>query len=858
MRNRMQRPLQGRSRLTALVTATLLVAPVVSIADQIVVYPSQDNTLYEDADGSLSNGAGDHLFAGRTDTGLRRRAVLWFDLSVIPEGSVIEDAALWMNLSRSKANDEIVSLHRADQRWGEGSSHADGEEGGGAPSAPGDATWIHTFHPDRFWINAGGDYDTTPSASTVVARQNGFYSWTSFDIIMDVQMWADDALTNHGWVVIGNESEDKTAKRFDSRDIADSGRRPYLVIDFTPPPGAGACCYGDGTCVITTESDCMSSGGVFGGGGTSCDPNPCPQPDGACCLPDGSCVETSEGECALQNGLFQGSGTDCLSNPCPLVPFVDALPIPPIAQPVIGNPGGEATYDIAVVQTTQQLHRDLPPTTVWAYEGTYPGPTILASKDLPVTVRWINDLRDENGQLRTDHFLDVDLCPHGAGDEPRIVTHLHGGHVPADVDGYPEDWFLPGEMVEYVYPNHQDAGTLWYHDHSLGITRLNVIMGMAGFYLLRDDVENALNLPRGPYEIGLAVQDRTFNRTTGQFVYPSTWKDHFFGDTLLVNGMVWPYLNVDRGKYRFRALNGSTSRVYTLALSTGDPFTVIGTEGGLLEAPVTVTQLTMLTGERYDIVVDFEPYAPGTEIILTNSAPAPYPGQPGVGVVPEIMKFVVGPDTGHTDPLPGTLREIERLERADAAEVRLFELRRFNDACAGSIWLINGLLWDDITENPDLGTVEVWEFANRSAISHPMHIHLVLFQVVDRQFFEVQGDDIVPIGDPIPPRPDEDGWKDTVDCPPDMITRVIARFDDYVGTYPYHCHILEHEDHEMMRQFKIYCPADFNKDDSENTLDVLAFLNAWTSDDPRADFNRDGSINTLDVLAFLNAWTAGC
>lgn len=827
-------------------------------ADEIVVYPSKDNTLYEDPDGGISNGAGDHLFTGRTDISELRRALVHFDVGVIPEGSVINDVTLWMHLSRTKANDEVVSLHRVHQGWGEGASDAEGEEGMGAPAFDGDATWIHTFYPDAFWIEPGGDYDTTPSASSIIARQNGFYSWSSLDMSLDVQMWVDDALTNHGWMVIGNESEDKTAKRFDSGDIADTGRRPYLVIDFTPPVGTGACCYGDGECVITTQSDCVDSNGAFQGEGISCDPNPCPQPDGACCLPDGSCVETSEGDCAIRDGIFQGFGTACASDTCPLVPFVDALPIPAIAQPVIGEPEGEATYDMPIVQTTQQLHRDLPPTTIWAYDGTFPGPTILASKELPVTVRWINDLRDEQGNFRTDHYLDVDQCPHGAGDEARIVTHLHGGHIPAEVDGYPEDWVLPGATLEYVYPNNQDAGTLWYHDHSLGITRLNVIMGMAGFYLLRDDVENALNLPRGAYEIGLAIQDRTFDRSTGEFVYPSAWVDHFFGDTLLVNGMVWPYLEVARGKYRFRVLNGSTSRVYTIALSNGDPFTVIGTESGLLEAPVQVNELTVLTGERYDVVVDFEAYAPGTEIVLTNSAPAPYPGDPGVGVVPEVMKFVVLDSPGHTDPLPGTLREIERLDATDAVEVRTFEFRRFTDPCTGSIWLINGLLWDDITETPDLGSVEVWEFVNRSAVSHPMHMHLVLFQVLNRQFFEVQDDEIVPIGDPIPPRAEEDGWKDTVDCPPDMITRVITRFDDYLGTYPYHCHILEHEDHEMMRQFTVYCPADFNEDGGVNTLDVLAFLNAWTSDDPEADFNHDGNINTLDVLAFLNAWTAGC
>lgn len=853
----------NRSRFAALLRGAALVAALVpaapALGDQVIIYPSADNTLYQDGAGGLSNGSGSYFFAGRTDGDELRRGLVRFDLTAIPAGSTIDGVTLYMRLSRTRSGDQPVSIHRVYQPWGEGASNADGEEGQGAPSASGDATWIHTFYPDQRWSNAGGDFDPTPSATTIVPRQDGvFYAWNDPSMIVDVQVWVDDPQSNNGWLVRGKESVSKTAKRFDSRNINEQNRRPYLVVNFTPPSGTGACCYGDGVCVITTESNCISSGGVFQGGGTSCDPNPCPQPDGACCLPDGSCIETSEGECALLGGTFQGAGTNCVDDPCPLVPFVDPLPRPAVAQPVIGDPGGEATYDMPAQQFVQKLHRDLPPTTVWGYAGSYPGPTIEASTGLPVTVRWINDLRDEQGNYRTDHYLNVDLCPHGAENLPKIVTHLHGGHVPAEVDGYPEDTFLPGNMVEYVYPNNQQAAPIWYHDHGLGITRLNVYMGLAGFYLIRDDVESALDLPRDQHEIALAIQDRRFDRSTGRLVYPELWQDHFFGDTILVNGKVWPYLQVDQGKYRFRVLNGSGSRTYTLSLSDSATFFVIGNEGGLLEAPVPVGEVTILSGERYDIVVDFEGYAPGTEIILTNSAPAPYPGQPGVGVVPEVMKFIVTSSGGHTNPLPVFLRDVPALDPGEAVEVRPFQLRQFSDPCAGAMWMINGLTWNDITETPELETIEVWEFINRSAVSHPMHMHLVMFQVVNRQAFEVIDDEIVPVGDPIPPAPEERGWKDTVDSPPDQITRVVARFEDYAGKYPYHCHILEHEDHEMMRQFKIYCPSDFNADDTVNTLDVLAFLNAWAAGDPEADFNHDGTVNTLDVLGFLNAWASGC
>jgi spore coat protein A len=279
--------------------------------------------------------------------------------------------------------------------------------------------------------------------------------------------------------------------------------------------------------------------------------------------------------------------------------------------------------------------------------------------------------------------------------------------------------------------------------------------------------------------------------------------EDFFGDTILVNGKVWPFLAVKRGKYRFRLLNGSNSRTYELALSNGATFHQIGTDGGLLAAPVPLQLLRLSPGERADLVLDFEPYAAGTEILLQNSAPAPYPGVPGVGVVPDVMKFVVSASLGHTAALPATLRAHEVLDEADAHEHRRLELRKLSDPCTGSTWLIDGLRWDDVTEFPVLGDTEVWSFVNRSGETHPMHMHLVMGQILDRQDFTVVDGEIVPVGPRVPPPPGEAGWKDTFPCPPAQITRVITRFEDYTGLYPYHCHILEHEDQEMMRQFRV-------------------------------------------------------
>jgi spore coat protein A len=356
--------------------------------------------------------------------------------------------------------------------------------------------------------------------------------------------------------------------------------------------------------------------------------------------------------------------------------------------------------------------------------------------------------------------------------------------------------------VSYTYPNHQDAATLWYHDHALGITRLNVMMGLAGFYLLRDAVEDSLDLPEGVHEIPLVFQDRTFN-PDGTLQYPAVWQDHFFGDKILVNGKVWPYLDVDQGKYRFRMLDGSNSRAYSLHLSTGDPITVIGTEGGLLTVPVAVDTLTLTPGERYDVVIDFAGYSAGTEILLVNSAPAPFPGPSGQGVVPDVMKFIVQGSPGHVDALPDTLRPVVDIPESTAVESRDFKLEKTTDPCSGTVWLINNLDWDTITEYPVLGSTEIWRFINPSGVAHPMHMHLVMFQVLDRQLFTAVGDSIVPVGDPFPPDSTQMGWKDTVPVYPGEMVRVIARFEDYLGQFPYHCHILEHEDHEMMRQFEV-------------------------------------------------------
>jgi spore coat protein A len=823
-------------RLFALTLASTLFLGSASRADTVTVGPSQDNTIYAE-NGTLSNGAGEHFFAGRTNDGNVRRALVAFDIAAaIPAGSTINSVSLTLHLSRTRTQSQTVSLNRVLAAWGEGTSNAGGEEGGGAPAVAPDATWTYRRWQTNLWTAQGGDFAGTISASTTVGGGSGDFTWSSTTMATEVQGWLDTPSTNFGWIVLGNESGTKVVKRFDSRENTTAAFRPRLLIDFTPSAVTGACCAEDGGCsVVLDPGAACASPADYQGAGTSCTPNLCPQPTGACCLPNASatCNEVTAAECTAALGTFQGDFSACSATQCPVVltPYLDTLPIPAVAQPTSGTSGGTATYDIAMREVHQQLHSELPPTTVWGYGdhptgASYPGPTIEASVGNPVTVHFTNDLRDTavaGSPLRTTHYLPVDTCPLGADDQSaRAIVHLHGGHVPASADGFPEDAYLPGAGLTFVYPNQQLPATKWFHDHAMGITRLNVYMGLAAFYLIRDGAENALGLPSGTYEIPIAIQDRSFH-PDGSLSYPIAWEDMFLGESMLVNGKVWPYLNVDSGKYRLRMLNGCNSRTLALQFcpnSDTSPcpnpasFALLGQEGGLLEAPVSMTQVTLGPAERADVVFDFAPYPAGTPIYLVNSAPAPFPGEAGVGVLPRVMKFIVGAAAGHTAPVPSSLRTVEHLQQSNAVEFRTLELKKGSgDECSAFQWQIvttdglNGAElgsgWTEVTEFPMVGSTEVWSFINRSGVTHPMHMHQSDFQVLDRQAFAEVNGTVQPIGSPVPPPPHEAGWKDTVQVGPNEIVRVIVRFDDYTGVYPYHCHIVEHEDHEMMRAFEV-------------------------------------------------------
>lgn len=512
--------------------------------------------------------------------------------------------------------------------------------------------------------------------------------------------------------------------------------------------------------------------------------------------------------------------------------FVDALPIPSVLK-AKDKRDDIPFYEVTMKQVKQKLHRDLPPTTVWGYNGKYPGPTFEVRRNHPILVKWKN-------KLPFEHLLPVDRTLHGAEpDKPsvRTVVHLHEGRVRPENDGYPEAWFTrdfenvgPKFVHEvYYYPNCQRPATLWYHDHALGITRLNVYAGLAGFYLLRDEEEEELNLPSGKFEIPLVIQDRSFY-PNGELFYPTqppqqpppapklpnpSVVPEFFGDTILVNGKVWPFLKVEPRKYRFRILNGSNARFYRIRLSSGQDFVQIGTEGGLLEKPITVSQIILAPAERVDVIVDFSNHK-GQSIILTNDARAPFPdGDPPSPDLTQIMKFRVKQKLSKPDKskIPAKLSCLERLDQGDAVMIRKNVLVETTDEFGRLKLLLNNLDWDQLplTETPKNGTVEIWELYNTTPDTHPIHLHLVTFQILNRAEFtgDPNGPNLI-VWPPHPPDPSEMGWKDTVRANPGEVTRIIARFGPFTGIYPWHCHILEHEDHDMMRPYEVLDNPNFN------------------------------------------------
>jgi FtsP/CotA-like multicopper oxidase with cupredoxin domain len=558
------------------------------------------------------------------------------------------------------------------------------------------------------------------------------------------------------------------------------------------------------------------------------------------------------------------------------------------------------------------------PTKVWGYGGyvkdavtgkflgyirNSPGPTFEVLRGIPARVTWQN-------KITTPHMFAVDPTLHWANpndmpmmlDPPypgfppgfeaaqanvSLVTHLHGAEVRSDSDGGPEAWWtangirgsayssvIPAapDSAVYYYPNEQLPTTLFYHDHALGLTRINVMSGLAGFYLIRglfDPVEWLL--PKGKYEIPLAIQDRSFN-SDGSMWFPSVgnnpdvhpyWQPEFFGNTVMVNGKIWPNLNVDKGQYRLRIVDGSNARFYNFSLTVAGtgatlPFTQIGSDGGFLRSAVNLNQLVIAPGERVDILVDFSCLAPGTKIIMTNTAAAPFPdGDPAdPNTVGQIMQFTVTAKSGFkAKHLPSILNPTLKagyptLPSPDLTRTLPF-FEEMSEAGEPLEVFLNGQKWaGTMTETPRVGATEDWWLVNPTGDAHPIHTHLTQFQLLYRipfnatqyeaDWIALNGMPPLPVdqvpselsvlpyltGPPILPTANEKAWKDTIQTPPGYVTVIRVRFapqysptsgphapapginkypfdPTYGPGYVWHCHIIDHEDNEMMRPYKV-------------------------------------------------------
>jgi spore coat protein A, manganese oxidase len=530
------------------------------------------------------------------------------------------------------------------------------------------------------------------------------------------------------------------------------------------------------------------------------------------------------------------------AKPLKLTKYLEPVPLPG-AGIVVATPSGTNQYAFTQTEISRQLHPQLPPTPLWAYDdgsglagqaGSF-GMAVVAHSGTPLEISFTHDLPST---YPTRIPVDTRLTP--LGNEVRVMTHLHGGFVAADSDGNPAvtpNGFGPGETQTVHYTNQlpqMPASLLWFHDHGLGATRLNVFAGLAAAYILRDQFDtgaepNPIGIPGGPYEIPLVVQDRQFN-PDGTFLYPTsgiagaTWIGEYFGDVMLVNGKVWPFLNVEPRLYRFRILNGCNARILNLDVG-GAPMWQIGAEGGMWDQPVPMTQLVLAPAERADVLVDFSGFASRTTH-LTNSKP-PDPVATPAPPLSAVMRIRVGKTVSQPGPttIPSTLPG-RAANLSNPATTRYITLNEIDVDEPTWFLNLNGVHFEDgpVTEAPRVGTVEDWVYINMTGDTHPMHTHLVTVQVVGRTPFDVEayeeayeGPHGVPGGfDPAPfatgpmepPAPEERGFKDTVKVNPGYFTTIRAKFDLPAAvtapqTYVHHCHIVEHEDNDMMRPFEV-------------------------------------------------------
>jgi spore coat protein A, manganese oxidase len=440
--------------------------------------------------------------------------------------------------------------------------------------------------------------------------------------------------------------------------------------------------------------------------------------------------------------------------------FQTVLQMPEVLRPT----RVDATTDFYEIDQREALAEVLPgkKTLIWGYEGTFPGPTIKVRQGRRTAVRHINHLG-----------------------VPTVV-HLHGGPTPPDSDGFPTDSVVPGKERTYLYSNSR-AATLWYHDHAMDYTGRNIFMGLAGLYIVEGDPEQDLPLPKGEYDVPLILCDRLFS-PDGALLYHPDSVDGPPTDTILVNGTPWPKMEVSACSYRFRVLNASNAKSFHLALSSRQPFVMIGTDGGLLAAPKLVGDIPLAMAERVEVIVDFSEYPLNSRVTLDDL------NQPEA--TRSILEFDLVRKTKDDSRIPERLVESREISSVQTTRPRKFVFTRGNSENSDVHWSINGEQFDPDRAIADvsLGDTEVWRLANHSFrekhnVVHPVHIHLVNFQILQRN------------GGPALPH--EIGWKDTVALNVGDEVVIGMRVEGFKGRYLFHCHNLEHEDRGMMARFDV-------------------------------------------------------
>jgi spore coat protein A, manganese oxidase len=459
-------------------------------------------------------------------------------------------------------------------------------------------------------------------------------------------------------------------------------------------------------------------------------------------------------------------------------PYTLPFKVPPV---IDGRGGGTIT-----IAQKMQNAVILPgvQTPIFGYNGITPGPTILARRGTPLNIAVSNELPAKHPNW---------------GYEAWTSVHLHGSASKPQFDGYASDITRVGQTKTYEFPNNQESRTLWYHDHGVHHTAENAYMGLAAMYLMSDELEDRLPIPKGSYDLPMVIADKMF-AANGSLMYDDEGHSGLYGDVMLVNGQPWPNLKVAKRKYRFRILNASLSRGLRLQLSNNAPMTVIATDGGLMPKPQTTVQLRVGMAERYEVVIDFAQFAPGTKIQLRNLG---VPNSRDFDNTDKVMQFEVTADA--FDPANnavadtnGNLNPDNEIMKLDETTVPGIKTVKLDLHRSNSTWKVNNTTWDDIVKsnyqtvvaNPQPDEVQIWEITNKSGgWFHPTHIHLVDFKILSRNGkapfnYELGPKDVAYVGE-----------NETV--------RLITKFSHQTGRYMIHCHNLPHEDHDMMTQFRV-------------------------------------------------------